>query len=287
MNTRFSLLLPVYENDEASQFERAFTSATIGQTLLPSEVVLVQDGPIPGELEESIERVVKSCPAPVVRVVIKERGGLARALTIGLGRCSHDIVARMDADDVALSGRFERQLAKMREGFDLVGTGMYEFADDTSEVLGRRTPPVGAVNIARYARFHDPFNHPTVMYRKEIVARAGSYEDIGLMEDYWLFARMIHSGARVENLPDPLVMYRVGAGAYARRGGRKQFEAEWKLQRALRRIGFTTRAQFARNLIVRGAYRFVPVGLRRALYRRMIQRGFSDVSGAATTDRSA
>ncbi|WP_167131316.1 glycosyltransferase [Paramicrobacterium chengjingii] len=280
---RFSLLLPVYGNDEPSQFERAFASATTGQSLVPSEVVLVQDGPIPAELELAVARATKSCPVPLNHVVIDEQGGLAQALTIGLERCSYDIVARMDADDVALSERFARQMAKMAEGYDLVGTGMYEFADDTSEVLGRRTPPVGAAAIAKYARFHDPFNHPTVMYRKAVVANAGSYEDIGLMEDYWLFARMIHSGARVENLPDPLVMYRVGAGAYARRGGKRQFEAEWNLQRALRRIGFTTRLQFARNIAMRGVYRFVPVGVRRILYRRMIQRGFSDVSSESAS----
>lgn len=285
--SQFSLLLPVYGNDEASQFERAFTSATSAQTLVPTEVVLVQDGPVPELLEQAIERVTAACPAPVVRVVIDERGGLAQALTIGLERCSYDIVARMDADDVALSERFAKQMAKMAEGYDLVGTGMYEFADDTSKVLGRRTPPVGGAAIARYARFHDPFNHPTVMYRKATVARAGSYEDIGLMEDYWLFARMIKAGARVENLPEPLVMYRVGAGAYARRGGTKQFQAEWNLQRALRRIGFTTRTQFVRNLVVRGAYRFVPVSIRRVLYRRMIQKGFSDVSASPTPDQTA
>ncbi|WP_166997863.1 glycosyltransferase [Paramicrobacterium fandaimingii] len=280
---RFSLLLPVYGNDEPSQFERAFASATTGQTLSPTEVVLVQDGPVPDELESALVRAKESCPAPLTHVVIDERGGLAQALTLGLERCSYDIVARMDADDVALSERFARQMAKMAEGYDLVGTGMYEFADDTSEVLGRRTPPVGAEAIAKYARFHDPFNHPTVMYRKAVVARAGNYEDIGLMEDYWLFARMIHSGARVENLADPLVMYRVGAGAYARRGGKRQFEAEWNLQKALRRIGFTTRTQFARNIAMRGVYRFVPVSIRRILYRRMIQRGFSDVSPPSTS----
>ncbi|MCW4457806.1 glycosyltransferase [Microbacterium sp. MPKO10] len=278
---KFSLLLPVYGNDEPDQFERAFASATSGQTLQPTEVVLVQDGPIPDRLERSIDHVKAECPMPVTHIVLEERGGLAQALTIGLEHCSFDIVARMDADDVALSERFAKQMTKMSEGFDLVGTGMYEFADDTSEVLGRRTPPIGADAIAKYARFHDPFNHPTVMYRKATVARAGSYDDIGLMEDYWLFARMIHAGARVENLPDPLVMYRVGDGAYARRGGRRQFEAEWNLQRALRRIGFTTRAQFTRNIAVRGIYRFVPVGLRKLMYRRMIQRGFSDVGPEA------
>ncbi|GHD42517.1 glycosyltransferase [Mycetocola manganoxydans] len=272
----FSLLLPVYGNDDPAQFTRAFSSSVDAQTLPPDEVVVVQDGAITAALETAVAKAVASTGVPVVRVRIPERGGLANALTAGLAACSHDIVARMDADDVSLSSRFERQLAKVHEGFDLVGTGMLEFAHDTSEVIGRRTPPTGAANIAKYARFHDPFNHPTVMYRRAAVDRAGGYEDIGLMEDYWLFARMIHSGARVENLPDPLLMYRVGAGAYSRRGGRRQFEAELSLQRALRSIRFTTRAQFCRNITVRGIYRFVPVGMRTRLYRRLIARGFKN-----------
>ena len=272
----FSLLLPVYENDDPAQFTRAFSSSVQAQTLPPSEVVLVQDGPVPAALATAIDDAVPSAPVPVNHVRIDERGGLANALTAGLAACSHDIVARMDADDVSLSTRFERQIDRLEDGLDLVGTGMFEFADDTSAVIGRRTPPTGAATISRYARFHDPFNHPTVMYRRAAVNRAGGYDDIGLMEDYWLFARMIHTGARVDNLPDALVMYRVGAGAYSRRGGFRQFQAEWSLQRALRATGFTTRLQFLRNVVVRGLYRFVPVGIRTVLYRRLIARGFQN-----------
>jgi glycosyltransferase involved in cell wall biosynthesis len=270
----FTLLLPVYRNDDATQFARAFSSSVQAQSVMPAEVVIVQDGEVPEELTDAISSAIGSSPVPVEHVRIAENGGLANALTIGLAACSYDVVARMDADDVSLSSRFERQIAAMKTGLDLVGTGMLEFAEDTSEVLGKRTPPVGADAIARYARFHDPFHHPTVMYRKAAVERAGGYEDIGLMEDYWLFARMIHSGARVDNIPDALLMYRVGAGAYARRGGAAQFSAEVRLQRALRSIRFTTRLQYLRNVTVRGLYRYVPVGIRTRLYRRLIAKGF-------------
>ena len=270
----FSLLLPVYRNDDATQFARAFSSSVQAQSIMPAEVVIVQDGEVPSELSTAIAAAIDASPVPVEHVRIAENGGLANALTVGLAACSHDVVARMDADDVSLSSRFERQIAAMKTGLDLVGTGMLEFAEDTSEVLGKRTPPVGADAIATYARFHDPFHHPTVMYRKAAVERAGGYEDIGLMEDYWLFARMIHTGARVDNIPDALLMYRVGAGAYARRGGTAQFSAEVRLQRALRGIGFTTRLQYVRNITVRGLYRYVPVGIRTRLYRRLIAKGF-------------
>lgn len=270
----FSLLLPVYRNDDPEQFMSAFTSSVQAQSVRPDEVVIVQDGQVPEMLSAAIAEAISSSPVHTQHVRIPDNVGLAKALTIGLAACSHDLVARMDADDVSLPNRFERQIAAMESGLDLVGTAMLEFAEDSEVVLGKRTPPVGANTIARYARFHDPFHHPTVMYRKTAVEAAGGYQDIGLMEDYWLFARMIHAGARVNNIPDALLMYRVGAGAYARRGGAAQFSAEVRLQCALRRIRFTSRLQFVRNLTVRGLYRYVPVGIRKRLYRRLIAKGF-------------
>ncbi|MEJ7743348.1 MAG: hypothetical protein WKF73_12855 [Nocardioidaceae bacterium] len=92
------------------------------------------------------------------------------------------------------------------------------------------------------------------------------------MEDYLLFAKMIDRGATVANVAEPLVLYRVGAGAYARRGGVELLKSEWRLQRHLRGLGFTSRGQFARNLVVRGSYRLVPEPVRKAAYRRIIAR---------------
>lgn len=273
MSTPFSLLMPVYRGDDATHFAKAFTSSVGDQTARPAQVVLVQDGPVGDDLAAAIDRVVAESPVPVTRHVIDENVGLARALEAGLGRCEHEIVARMDADDISLPERFARQLPVIEGGVDLVGTGMFEFLDDGGAIVARRTPRTGHDEISRYARFHDPFSHPTVMYRRAAVERAGGYQPLGLMEDYWLFARMIHAGASVENLAEPLVMYRVGAGAYARRGGRAQWRSELELQRALRRIRFTSRWEYLRNVTVRGAYRFVPERVRKVAYRRLIAGG--------------
>jgi hypothetical protein len=109
-----------------------------------------------------------------------------------------------------------------------------------------------------------------VVYRQSAVAAAGGYEHLPLMEDYWLFARMIAAGARVSNRPEPLVLYRVGAGAYQRRGGLRLLRAELSLQRRFLRSGFTTRGQFARNVAVRGGYRLVPGAIRRPVYRLLV-----------------
>ena len=270
MSADFSLLMPVYRGDDAAHFAKAFTSSVGEQSVKPSQVVLVQDGPVGDELAAAIDRVVDASPVPVSRHVIDENVGLARALDLGLGLCEHEIVARIDADDISLPERFARQLPVVEGGVDLLGTGMFEFLDDGGAIVGRRTPRTGHDEIARYARFHDPFSHPTVMYRRSAVERAGGYQPLGLMEDYWLFARMIDAGASVENLVEPLVMYRVGAGAYARRGGSAQWRSELQLQRALRRIRFTSRWEYVRNVTVRGVYRFVPERVRKVAYRRLI-----------------
>lgn len=274
MSAEFSLLLPVYHGDDAAFLRRSFSSAVEEQTLRPSEVVVVQDGPVGPALAAELERIRETSPVPVTHVRLETNQGLAEALTHGLRACRHDLVARMDADDIALPGRFAAQIPVMVDRrLDILGTGMYEFQNDPQQVSGRRQPPVGQERIERYARFHDPFNHPTVVYRRAAVEQAGGYQSMGLMEDYWLFARMIAAGARVDNLSDPLVLYRVGAGAYARRGGIAQLRAEIALQREFRRTGFTTPAQAARNVLIRAGYRLVPVAMRRLAYRRLIAQG--------------
>ena len=268
MTEPFSLLLPVYSGDKPDYFVRAFRSSVDQQTLRPDQVVVVQDGPISAELSRVVDEAVASSPVEASVVRLARNVGLAHALERGLDACAHDVVARMDADDISLPERFAKQLPMIEDGCDLVGTGMLEF-NELDRILGRRVPPVGQDEIARQARFRDPFNHPTVVYRKSAVEASGGYRHLPLMEDYWLFARMIMQGSTVQNLPDPLVMYRVDSGAYNRRGGLSLFRSELSLQRRLLADGFVSPAQFLRNVIVRGGYRFVPVGIRRAVYRRM------------------
>ena len=270
--TEFSLLLPVYERDDPAHFRRAFSSSVDEQTRPPTEVVLVRDGPVPTDLAAALDAAAAESAVPVTRVDLAANVGLAEALEAGLRACRFDVVARMDADDVSLPERFAVQLPVIESGADLVGAALEEFHSDEDDVVGLRRQPTDPHQIRSRARFHDPFNHPTVVFRKSAVAAAGGYLALPLMEDYWLFARMIQSGAQVANVPQPLVKYRVGAGAYARRGGWDLVRSEATLQGHLRRSGFVTGPQYLRNLAVRGGYRLVPESMRRAAYRRLFAR---------------
>lgn len=269
----FSLLLPVYSGDDASSLRLAFESSVGQQTLRPAEAVIVQDGPVGEALAAELERLEQVSPIPVRILKMPLNRGLTRALNEGLAACTYSVVARMDADDVSLPERFAKQWELMREGYDLVGTGMAEFEEDPSVRVSERIPPTGEERIRVHARTHNPFNHPTMMYRREALARVGNYEPFGKMEDYWLGVRLIAAGARVENIAEPLVLYRVGAGAFARRGGWQEAKTEWALQGAMLKIGFISRVEYVRNVVMKGAYRMMPAGLKRVLFRRFIGRG--------------
>ncbi len=269
-NQEFTLLLPVWAGDRADYLETAFRSTVDEQTRPPAQVVLVQDGPVDPDVAATIERLCRDSPVPVELVRMERNVGLGPALDAGLAASDYEIVARMDADDVSLPHRFAVQLPVIESGADIVGSGLLEFGDSPDDIVGRRVPPTDPDDIRTRSRFADPFNHPTVVYRRSAVAAVGGYRDLPLMEDYLLFAKMIEAGARVANIAEPLVMYRVGAGAYARRGGLPLLRTELAIQRRFRELGFTTRGQYVRNVVLRGGYRLVPIRLRKVAYRTFI-----------------
>lgn len=268
-----TLLLPVYAGDNAEQLRLAYDSSTVGQTRRPDAAVIVQDGPVGEALAEELARIERESVVPVRIVRLEENGGLTTALNAGIAVIDTEVIARMDADDVSEPERFERQWAVIEEGAALVGTGMVEFDDDPETTGTVRKPPVSEERIRDHARTHNPFNHPTMMYRLDAIRAIGGYEAFGSMEDYWLGVRMIASGVQTANIADPLVRYRVGSGVFERRGGWQTARTEWRLQARLRQMGFITNVQFVRNVIVKGVYRLLPAGLKRVLFSRFVSGG--------------
>jgi len=269
MHEPFTLLLSVWDGDQPDHLLQAFCSAVDEQTLRPAQVVIVRDGPVRDELAACLAELKATSPAPVTLVPLEQNRGLGPALDAGMAASQFDVIARMDADDVAMPHRFEVQIPLIADA-DIVGAGLLEFVGDIGHVVGQRVPPTDPEQIQRYARMHDPFNHPTVVYRRQAVQAAGGYGDLPLMEDYALFARMLQNGARAVNVAEPLVFYRVGATAFKRRGGTDLLRSELRLQREFRRQRFTTPAEYARNVMVRGGYRLIPWWCRRAVYKPMV-----------------
>lgn len=229
MTEKFSVSICVYGKDN-SQWFRTAVDSILNQTAKPDEVVLVVDGPVPPELDAVIGGYERLDRFKVIR--LPENRGLGNARRVGLAHCSNELVAMMDADDISVPERFEKQLAAFAQDGELsiVGGQIAEFVHDVDAPVGIRTVPLTDAEIRRDIKTRCPFNHMTVMVKKSDVDRAGGYQDWFWNEDYFLWLRMHLAGMRSANVPEVLVNVRVGEDMYMRRGGRKYFFSELGLQ---------------------------------------------------------
>ena len=247
---KFSVLTSVYKNDKPEQLKLALNSIYHDQTTKPNEIILVIDGPVSDEISNEIELFKKSCP--VLKVVKQEENlGLGKTLNNGLEHCSNEIVARMDADDISLSNRFEEQLKVIDEGYDLVGSNLEEFINDPNEIVSERIVPESQEQILKFMKGRNPFSHPTVMFKKSMVLKAGGYQHLYYCEDYYLWVRMFLAGAKMFNIQKVLLKFRMNLDTYGRRGGYKYFKSHkqlFKFMRANKLMGYFT---YLKNIHIR------------------------------------
>jgi len=264
----YSVLMAVYWRESPVFLDEALQSIYT-QTWPPREIVLVKDGPLTAELEATIAAHVRAARSRFVVVVLERNQGLGTALQTGLMNCSCLIVARMDADDIAIPSRCEKQLRFLDEHseVDAVGSWIAEFEADEKEIQAYRLVPAEPRDVARFARKRNPFNHMTVMMRKSAALQAGGYRPFTGFEDYYLWVRMLLNGSKLANLPECLVNVRAGLAQIERRGGWNYARAEINFQCELRRLRFTGSLQFFVNCLLRAGVRIVPVQTRRLIYR--------------------
>lgn len=281
----FTVLMPLWRNDVPDRVRDALASATTEQTLPPSLLILTVDGELPPALEDVVAEVAAGEYGPA-RVLRHDRHrGIALCLQDGLEASPHEIVARADADDLCRPDRFAVQIPAMAtgpghdpaEGADLLGGSMTEFNDRVPAGSGpRRTRPLGHQEIREYMTSHSPFHHPTVVMRRSVALAVGGYRDLRLMEDYWLWERMMLGGARMGNVPQVVVDYRVDENLFARRGGWTILQSDLQLQRIMLRDRVVTPGRFLRNVVLRTGYRLVPGWVRRLGYRRFVETSAAD-----------
>ena len=273
----FTLLMPLYHGDRPEYFTQAFASSTWEQSLPPDEVVVMIDGPLPDPLEEALDDAMtqarqQGISARVVRN--PEHRGLASVLNQGLREARCGIVARADADDVSHPERFQRQVPLVQAGeVEVIGSAMNETDATGERIEALREAVTDPEALRRVSLMRNPLNHPTVVMRREAALNLGGYEEIPAAEDYGLWLRMLAAGYRIGNLPEPLVDYRAGAGAWARRGGWGALRREVELQRRLRAHELIGPVRWIGNVVIRGGYRLLPASVRVGAYRRLIGGG--------------
>ena len=114
----FSVLMSVYKK-ERPEYLREAVKSVFAQSLVPDEVVLMEDGPLTEELYQMIATLEKRYPA--LRVCpLRENVQLGRALAKGVEMCTNELIARMDTDDLAMPDRFLHQYVYMEAHLSLI-----------------------------------------------------------------------------------------------------------------------------------------------------------------------
>lgn len=254
----FSVLMCVYKNDNSTYFKQALESVS-SQTVKPSEIVLVIDGPIPKETRDNINDFALKNQDIFNIIDLKINVGHGKAKNIGLKKCTYELVAIMDSDDICTKDRFEKQLLyfKKHPETSILGGIISEFSKNINISLGQRSLPSTHSEIKKFLKMRCPMNHMTVMFKKSEVIEAGGYLDWHYNEDYYLWIRMYLSGAIFSNLNDIIVYARVNDEFYLRRGGWKYFVSESKLQYFMFQKNIINIFRLTFNILIRFFVQFV------------------------------
>ncbi|MBL4680237.1 MAG: glycosyltransferase [Pseudomonadales bacterium] len=238
------------------------------QTRLPEQFVIVKDGPLNADLDNLIDKFCEKFPDQLSIVNIDSNQGLINALNKGLEYCTSDWVIRMDADDVAMSERIEKQLDYLdaNKHIDVLGTAMLEFENDPSQPSRLKSVVSHHQGIKDQLPLRNPINHPTTCIRKRKLLEAGGYPELPLLEDYFLWAKMIHNGAQFHNLSEALIYYRFDKNTLTRRRGLSNFSNECKLRWWMYQHGLSSVIKLILGVSLQFVLRFSPLFLQRYLW---------------------
>lgn len=267
----YSVLMSVY-NKEKPEFLSAAMQSIFNQTVKTDDFILVCDGPLTARLDTTIEKMASVHPELHV-IRLEKNCGLGTALNVGMRHCQHELVARMDSDDISRPDRCEKQLNMFLKNPELsiVSGTVEEFASSPDQVEAKRILPEKQEDIVEFAKKRNPFNHPCVMYKKSAVEAVGGYQDFYLLEDYYLWVRMLQNGAKGYNIQEPLLWMRAGPEMYKRRAGWKYAKSQKALFKYMRDSRFIDSRQYAKNIAVRTLSSIIPNGLRELVFKTFVR----------------
>lgn len=270
----YSVLMSVYRKENANEFREAVESM-LRQTVPPTDFVIVCDGPLTAELNRVAENFKAKAPELFQIIRLEANRGLGLALQEGLAFCKEELVARMDADDIAVRDRMEQQLLFLEKHpeISVLGGQIAEFEESPDHIMHYRIVPETHAEILRKLKYSNPINHVTVLFRKEHIVSVGSYPHHPGFEDYHLWAELLSQGYLFHNIQDICCFVRADAHMLKRRDGIEYFKNAVKMERLLLKKKFISFWQYFVNVTVRfGGSVLLPHGLRKKLFSKFMRK---------------
>lgn len=226
MNRKVSVILPVYNAE--STIKQALISI-VNQSYNNLEIIIVNDGS-----NDNTEKIVMSIDDPRIIYVKNSRNeGLIYTLNRGLSIATGDYIARMDADDISLPDRLEKQVSFLDNNNDYVIVGgQIEFFGNTNKSNRAYLLPCNDEEIRVGLLYFCPFYHPTVVFRKEIVSLYKLFYDKDYLhaEDYKMWSNISAIG-KMYNLPDIVLKYRISENQISSKYSLSQIKKTIKIKR--------------------------------------------------------
>jgi glycosyltransferase involved in cell wall biosynthesis len=215
------VIMSVYQNDKLDYLKKSVQSI-LTQTYSNFDFFICCDGPVSAEIEKYIFEI-EDVRIHIFR--IEKNGGLAKALNFLLEKVlknpDYKLIARMDADDISLPSRFElqRNFLLNKTSISCIGS-WYQEIDEFENILSFQKLPVTHEEIIKFFMKRSPFAHPSVMFRREMIIRAGFYPTNTLrLEDYAFWSNAVKCGSIFANIPEYLLQFRRDKNFYKRRSG--------------------------------------------------------------------
>lgn len=272
---KFSVLMSVYKDDNADYLRQALVSIYDEQSRKPDEIVVVFDGQLTPELYEVLDTFRSGKEDVVFYFPQKINRGLGEALRIGTNHCTGDYIFRMDSDDISHPRRFEKQISYIESNpqIDVVGTDIAEFYLNPNEKnLRIRVCPSAHDAICSMAKKRNPMNHVSVCIRKKSLLKCGGYESLLLLEDYYLWLKMIVEGSVLGNINEPLVYVRIGNGFHSKRGSKVRIAGWKRLQKYMIENGLINKSEAFVNMACIRVFTYCPSWFRKIIYNKILRK---------------
>ncbi len=267
----YSVLMSVYYK-ENPEFLRQSMMSMFNQSAPTNDFVLVCDGSLTDGLNDVINEMQKHFGDILNVVRLPQNVGLGKALNEGIKHCKNDLIARMDSDDISYPDRYEKELEIFKDKkVDIVSGTVEEFLNTPDDTYAKRILPQNNKEIIAFSKKRNPFNHPCVMYRREAIQNAGGYQDFYLLEDYYLWIRMLMNGSVGYNIQEPILWMRAGNGMYKRRAGLKYAKSQVELLKFMRDNNFINTGQRLKYSVVRVGSSIAPNFLRKFMYEKVLR----------------
>lgn len=273
MEKKYSVLMSVYYKESPLFFKQSINSM-IEQTIKPDEIVLICDGKLTQELDEVINGFEKKYSKLFNIIRFEKNYGLGHALRYGLEACKNELIARMDTDDISKKDRCEKELEifDKEKNVGIVGSNIEEFSKNENDIETIRKVPEKHEDIVKFMKKRNPFNHPSVMYKKSEVLKAGNYQEVRFMQDYFLWVDMICNGTIGYNIQENLVSMRANDNLFKRRSGREYFIIQKKLLKNMKKKKMINSFEYIFYLTIRSVSSMLPNSIRKFIFKNILRK---------------